>query len=320
MSAGAVLSALACVALQPAAVELLQATACCDPDIEQAHALAHGSGCRSASTGSRGPHNSSLQLLSWSSCHPAPTPQAAAGTRQGPQLQQWGPDNAPCPAERIRALLLPTAHWCVVHVACRARLIAANKAEAATSAFAPATTTTPATPASTPAADLPDHWAHELPWPEKGCVLVAHPSLFVDRQTYFQQAVILLLDHGPNGSYGVILNKPTQYTMGQIKSSVAQLLSSFAGNRLYMGGDVGETAMAVVTRRPGILGSTEVAAGLYHHTVHAAQQAVEQGLAAPSDFRFFAQVGAGGGGMRWRPGSKGFRSRARQQAWTAAVE
>jgi hypothetical protein len=115
--------------------------------------------------------------------------------------------------------------------ACRARLIAANKAEAATSAFAPATTTAPTTPGATtpPASDLPDHWAHELPWPEKGCVLVAHPSLFVDRQTYFQQAVILLLDHGPNGSYGVILNKPTQYTMGQIKSSVAQLLSSFAG-------------------------------------------------------------------------------------------
>jgi hypothetical protein len=54
-------------------------------------------------------------------------------------------------------------------------------------------------------------WAHELSRPEAGCLLLAHPYMFRERQRYFYQAVILLLDHGPEGSYGIILNRPTQY-------------------------------------------------------------------------------------------------------------
>lgn len=54
-------------------------------------------------------------------------------------------------------------------------------------------------------------WAHEVSRPEPGCLLLAHPYMFRDRQRYFYQAVILLLDNGPDGSYGIILNRPTQY-------------------------------------------------------------------------------------------------------------
>lgn len=54
-------------------------------------------------------------------------------------------------------------------------------------------------------------WAHELSRPEPGCLLLAHPYMFREKQRYFYQAVILLLDHGPEGSYGIILNRPTQY-------------------------------------------------------------------------------------------------------------
>jgi len=83
---------------------------------------------------------------------------------------------------------------------------------------------------------------------------------FRERQTYFYQAVILLLDHGPEGSYGIILNRPTQYKVSQIKSSVHSLLSLFPDNRLFMGGDCGDTAMVVLTHRcaarsPGVRGA-----------------------------------------------------------------
>jgi putative AlgH/UPF0301 family transcriptional regulator len=77
-------------------------------------------------------------------------------------------------------------------------------------------------------------------------------------QTYFYQAVILLLDHGPDGSYGIILNRPTQYKVSQIKSTVHELLSLFSDNRLFMGGDCGDTAMVVLTHRADIEGVTEV--------------------------------------------------------------
>jgi hypothetical protein len=79
-------------------------------------------------------------------------------------------------------------------------------------------------------------------------------------QTYFYQAVILLLDHGPDGSYGIILNRPTQYKVSQIKSTVHELLSLFSDNRLFMGGDCGDTAMVVLTHRDDIDGVTQVRA------------------------------------------------------------
>lgn len=64
-------------------------------------------------------------------------------------------------------------------------------------------------------------WAHELSRAEPGCLLLAHPYMFRERQRYFYQAVILLLDHGPEGSYGIILNRPTQY---KVRLAAALLL------------------------------------------------------------------------------------------------
>ena len=51
-------------------------------------------------------------------------------------------------------------------------------------------------------------WAHAIPQPERGCLLLAAADAFEERQQYFAQAVILLLDHGPEGSVGVVLPPP----------------------------------------------------------------------------------------------------------------
>ena len=52
----------------------------------------------------------------------------------------------------------------------------------------------------------PEHWAHVLPGPEPGCLLLAHPLMFTTSQTYFNKAVILVFSHDANGSAGIILN------------------------------------------------------------------------------------------------------------------
>jgi hypothetical protein len=116
------------------------------------------------------------------------------------------------------------------------------------------------------AADVPASADHELDrsYDLHGIIFAKHvywafPArrcLFL--QTYFYQAVILLLDHGPDGSYGIILNRPTQYKVSQIKSTVHELLSLFSDNRLFMGGDCGDTAMVVLTHRADIDGVTQV--------------------------------------------------------------
>lgn len=46
--------------------------------------------------------------------------------------------------------------------------------------------------------------------------------------------------------------------VSQIKSTVHELLALFKDNRLYMGGDCGDTAMVVLTPRSDIKGVTEV--------------------------------------------------------------
>lgn len=39
--------------------------------------------------------------------------------------------------------------------------------------------------------------------PEKGCVLLAHPVMFANSQTYFHQAVIFIIEHSETeGTYG----------------------------------------------------------------------------------------------------------------------
>ena len=102
--------------------------------------------------------------------------------------------------------LLPCVLYCVT---CRARLVATSRAGSPDE---------PSTSSSSSIGSAADRshfnqleWAHELSRPEAGCLLLAHPYMFRERQRYFYQAVILLLDHGPEGSYGIILNRPTQY-------------------------------------------------------------------------------------------------------------
>lgn len=58
-------------------------------------------------------------------------------------------------------------------------------------------------------------WAHVIGAPEKGCLLLASDDEFNVGQEYFHQAVILILEHHDKGTMGVILNRPTQYNMGE---------------------------------------------------------------------------------------------------------
>lgn len=63
-----------------------------------------------------------------------------------------------------------------------------------------------AAPAAAAAAEG-ELWAHSLPGPEQGCLLVAHPLMFTTSQTYFFQSVILIFSHNESGSAGLILNR-----------------------------------------------------------------------------------------------------------------
>ena len=66
-------------------------------------------------------------------------------------------------------------------------------------------------------------WAHPLGnRPERGMLLIARPYAFQASQTYFQEAVILIIDYSPErGAVGLILNRPTQYALGGLSKDIS---------------------------------------------------------------------------------------------------
>lgn len=63
--------------------------------------------------------------------------------------------------------------------------------------------------------------------------------LFGSSQTYFEQAVILVIEHSDQGSMGIILNKPSELRLKQMEDVVLDSqFRVFAKNKVYLGGDV----------------------------------------------------------------------------------
>ena len=112
------------------------------------------------------------------------------------------------------------------------------------------------------------------------------------QQHYFAQCVILLLEHGEQGSVGVILNRPTPFRLDNGEQIPAVFRNRGTVN---FGGDVqGNT---IVHTAADISGAKELVPGLFHGgSLQDAAQQVESGKHAVEDFRFF--VGLCG----WGPG------------------
>lgn len=55
-------------------------------------------------------------------------------------------------------------------------------------------------------------WAHELVAAENGCVLLSNMEHHFG-QRYFESAVITLIEHGENGTVGMITNRPMTQTV-----------------------------------------------------------------------------------------------------------
>jgi len=124
--------------------------------------------------------------------------------------------------------------------------------------------------------DLPSSssmWAHAIGnRPEKGCLIIARPDAFLQSQKYFHEAVIFLVDYSPEkGAVGLILNRPTQFTLGAISFDITSpedgqgkmpevedkdleekvnIPMFLRENRVYFGGDVKSAASTLMAVHP----------------------------------------------------------------------
>ncbi len=92
--------------------------------------------------------------------------------------------------------------------------------------------------------------------PTRGRVLISNPFL---SDYFFKRSVVLLVDHGSEGSFGVIVNKPLDVKLNQITKEFSHSESS-----VYLGGPVKtEGVFYLHSLGDRIPGSLEVLEGVY---------------------------------------------------------
>ena len=78
---------------------------------------------------------------------------------------------------------------------------------------------------------------------KKGVLLVASPSL---EDPNFRQAVVLVVEHGPEGTVGLILNRSTNVLLSKALPDIAALKGT--NHRLFAGGPVEPTRLLLLFR------------------------------------------------------------------------
>lgn len=149
-------------------------------------------------------------------------------------------------------------------------------------------------------------WAHALGGPEEGGIVLASPSMAESRRLdeRYWQSVVFLMRHrrvsGVEGSWGLILNRPSGYTIQQALAQVNQAdasLSVFGRNAIYIGGFRSDGQSMYFLHGHDLPGAEEIMPGVFMGGLDAAAEEVLKGTLPASDFRFFV------GRVDWQPGT-----------------
>ncbi len=125
--------------------------------------------------------------------------------------------------------------------------------------------------------------------PAAGRLLIAEPFL---ADPNFARTVILLCEHGEDGTVGFSLNRPTEHTLGDLLPELYTPLLP-----VFQGGPVQLDTLHMLHRTPVAFGGTEIADGIYWGgSYEALQDCVVHNSYQPIDLRLF--VGYSG----WGPG------------------
>lgn len=90
---------------------------------------------------------------------------------------------------------------------------------------------------------------------DKGKLLLSEPFL---SDPNFDRTVILLCEHNEEGSFGFILNKPSNVNLPDIIDEIDNFEDS-----VYIGGPVQNNTLHYIHRFPGLVGGQEIMNGLY---------------------------------------------------------
>lgn len=147
----------------------------------------------------------------------------------------------------------------------------------------------------------PAKWPN-LP-PASGRILIANPFL---ADSNFARSVVLLCEHGPEGTVGFVLNRPTELTLSDLLPDLATPLLS-----IFQGGPVQLDTLHMLHRTPELYSGVEIAPGIYWGgSYEALQESISENTYQPIDLRLF--VGYSG----WSPGQ--LDTEMEQASWIVA--
>lgn len=117
--------------------------------------------------------------------------------------------------------------------------------------------------------------------PKKGDLLTARPSIIGDIS--FNRSIILLAEHAREGSVGFILNKPLDYTLGDL---VPEIEASF---KIFKGGPVEVDNLYFIHKLPHLIpNSIEISFGLYWGgDFEKVMKLISEQVVKEHDIRFF---------------------------------
>ncbi|QKX06913.1 YqgE/AlgH family protein [Aquimarina sp. TRL1] len=117
--------------------------------------------------------------------------------------------------------------------------------------------------------------------PEKGHLLIAEPSILGDAS--FNRSVVLLADHGNQGSIGFIMNKPMGYFLSDL---IPEIEKEFT---VYKGGPVEQDNLYFIHKIPDLIpNSVEISCGIYwggDFTI--VSKLIIEGKITPNEIQFF---------------------------------
>ncbi|CAL4972784.1 unnamed protein product [Urochloa decumbens] len=145
---------------------------------------------------------------------------------------------------------------------------------------------------------LPRKWAHSIPMPESGCVLVATEEL--DGNGTFERTVILLLSLGTrdayDGPFGIILNRPLYTKMKHVNPSFGEKATPFGDCSLLFGGPVDMSLFLMKTAEgKRIKVFEEVVPGIcfgFRTDLEKAGALMNYGTVKPEDLNFYVGYSA----------------------------
>ena len=95
--------------------------------------------------------------------------------------------------------------------------------------------------------------------PSKGKLLISEPFM---NDTNFERSVVLLCEHNEEGSFGFILNNPTQATLQDVMTRREEEVAPIDAP-LFLGGPVEQNTLHFVHKYENIQGAIPITRGVY---------------------------------------------------------